>query len=281
MKTKQSGWPGVMAGAAGVGAGGFALGALYQEIARQRDAEAQRKRQQLPDNALVIDLPRPPVKQAEALPAEFLEKAASLMSMVNNILPEIGGATAGYMGAKTVYDAYKKKQSDQEIGAANLKYMQALQALQQKTAELNTPHVDQLCEAAAEQFQKSGGLEKVIPWAKKTLPWLVPGAVGVGATGLAANDLGAFDRFKQNPIQPTSSATGVLDAAKKMWLTTAVLTALGGAGAMIHANNKKTKRESAVPPSAVALNYEDLPPASALGGGGQLAPTPDTTPDLD
>lgn len=255
MNTKQANWADTLGSSAALGGGTFAIGALIQEIARQRSAEDQRKKQQLPNNALVIDLPRLSQKKAEDSSA-FLKQADGLLA---NTLAVLAGAPAGYLGAKSLYDGYKKKQSDKEISDANLKYMQTLQMLQQKTAALNTPLVDQLCKAAAEQLEKQSFNFSSLG---KAVPLVAGGAFG----GMAANDLGWLDSLKKNPAPPTSGVLGdVWNGGKDAWTTLAVLTALGGAGAMIHANNKKVNREGAAIPSAVALNYEDIPPAASLG----------------
>jgi len=282
MNTKQSNWAGTLGASAAVGSGTFALGALIQEVMRQRDANAQRNRQQLPDNALVIDLPRRAEKKAADLSAPFLKQADGMLSTA---LALLAGAPAGYLGTKALYDGVKKKQTDREIGDANLKYMQTLQALQQKTAALSLPYVEQFCKAAAENLVKDAGLEKVLPWlatqgakipgAARTGQWVtshapqlkrsLPALAGGTAAGVAADDFGAFDWLKSNPATPGPGTFGAIkDGAKDAWLTMAVLSALGGAGAMVHANNKKTNRENSGPPSAVALNYEDIPPAAAL-----------------
>lgn len=260
MNAKQANWAETFGTSATVGGGAFAIGALIQEINRQREAEAQRKRQQLPANALVIDMPRPAQKTAEDGSASFLKSANELIA---NTLALLAGAPAGFIGAKTIYDTYKKKQTDHEINDANLKYMQTLQALQQKTAELNTPLVDQLCKAAAEELVKSAAsLGSVAPWLAKAAPWAVGGAGGLKIV----NDLGGFDWAKNRPDpSPSPGALGSLwGSAKNAWGTLAILTALGGAGAMVHANNKKNERENKNVPSAVALNYEDIPPAPVL-----------------
>lgn len=252
MNTKKADWVDTLGTSAAVGSGGFALGALMQEILRQREMEAQRKRQQLPTNALVIDLPRPGVKQAEDEDG-FLKSAQELIS---NTLALLGGLPAGFIGTKLLYDAYKKKQTSAEINQANMRYMQALQALQQKTGELNTPLVNALCKAAAEQLLKvSNPIINSVPW--------VLGGLGAGA---AANDFGWFDWMKKHPAPaPDTGTVGTLwKGTKDAWTTAAILTALGGAGAMIHANSKKQTRENPKIPSAVALNYEDVPPAATL-----------------
>ncbi len=234
--------PSELLGYGGVGAGVFALGALLQEVKRQRELEAQRSRQQLPSNALVLDLPK---KASDA----FMKTAEGF---IDHALSALIGAPAGYMGAKLLYDKHKEQQGNKEIQEANMRYLQVLQQLQQKSAEMNTPHVDAFCKTAAEALVKAA--------TNPLLSRLLMGAVGVGAGAGYANDFGLFDSFKGGKSGPPAhSPGGVVNKAKDAWKLLAALAAVGTSGAMIHASNKRESREKPKLPSAVAVNYQDVP----------------------
>jgi hypothetical protein len=57
-----------------------------------------------------------------------------------------------------------------------------------------------------------------------------------------------------------STVGGAGNLIKKLLASTALVTGLGTAGAMVHANNKAENSFAPNLPSAVALNYEDVPP---------------------
>lgn len=240
--TKQADWANHIPAYAGLGGGAFALGALLNEVRRQRESEAQRNRQELPQNALVIDIPRTP---GQVAPKTAATKVAFLENLVDHSLSAAVGAPAGFLGAKVLYDKYKKNQTDKEIADANRKYLATLQAMRQKSAELNTPLVDQFCKSAAETMNKeASGLTKA-------LPWLIGGGTAAGL---------GYDAMRDNP---GGVAGGSGDLLKKLFYSTAILSGLGLAGAMVHANSKREAKGPATP-SAVALNYEDIPPAATL-----------------
>ncbi|RTL07620.1 hypothetical protein EKK58_00165 [Candidatus Dependentiae bacterium] len=266
--TKQADWANHILPYAGVGSGAFALGALLNEVRRQQASEQQRKRQQLPPNALVIDLPR----QAKAAEEKFYKQASGVLEgLVDHTLSAAIGAPIGFMGTKLLYDKYKKNQTDQEISAANVKYLRALQALQQKSAEVSTPHVDNFCKSAAETMSKVAGpldllraLGGRIGSAAKSVgthigahPAAYAGGAGLGTAAIA-------DAIRQRSGGAVPGTIGGLgDTAKKLLATTAILSGLGTAGAMINANNKR-ENKAPTTPTAVALNYEDLPPAATM-----------------
>lgn len=255
--TKQADWANHIPGYAVGGSGLFALGALLNEVRRAQAGEEQRKRQQLPPNALVIDLPR----QTKTAEAAFYKQASGMIEgLVDHTLSAAIGAPLGFMGTKFLYDKYKKRQSDQEISDANLKYLQALQAMQQKSAELSTPHVDAFCKSACATLSKTAGPMDAI----KGILGRVGGHIAEHPKTYSSAALGGvlgMDYLRGAPAPGTVAGFG--DTAKKLLATTAILSGLGTAGAMINANNKRESKGPSVP-SAVALNYEDLPPAATL-----------------
>ena len=263
--TKQADWANHIPGYAAAGGGAFALGALLNELRRQQAGEEQRKRQQLPPNALVIDLPR----QAKAAEEKFYKQASGMLEgLVDHTLSAAVGAPLGFMGTKMLYDKYKKNQTDQEISDANVKYLRALQALQQKSAETKTPLVDNFCKSAVETMRtkEAGALDLIKTFggniAKRVGSHLGAHTVAYPVAGLAgALGLDAFKQYRNGP-QPGTPG-GVSATVKKLLATTAILSGLGTAGAMVNANHKRESKGLAAP-TAVALNYEDLPPAGTL-----------------
>lgn len=263
--TKQADWANHIPAYAAGGSGLFALGALLNEVRRAQAGEQQRKRQQLPQNALVIDLPR----QAKTAEEKFYKQASGMLEgLVDHSLSAAVGAPLGFMGTKLLYDKYKKNQTDQEISAANIKYLRALQALQQKSAATKTPLVDSFCKSAAETLRsKEGGVFDAVKTlggglAKRVGSHLGAHPVAYPAAGFAgALGVDALKQYNNGPR--TGTPGGVAATIKKLLATTAILSGLGTAGAMVNANNKRDSKGPEAP-TAVALNYEDLPPASTL-----------------
>lgn len=270
--TKQADWANNILPYAAAGSGTFALGALLNEVRRQRAGEEQRKRQQLPPNALVIDLPR----QAKAAQDDFSKRADNMLSnLVDHTLSAGIGMPLGFMGSKLLYDKYKKHQGDKDISSANVKYLQALQALQQKSAEVKTPNVDNFCKSAAEALSKTAGPLDGLKAFLGRAGTAVGGRLGqvgqhigkhpaayTGASFAGALGADAYKRYTSGPQQGTIGSLGA--TIKKLLATTAILSGLGTAGAMVNANTKREEKPKYPAPTAVALNYEDMPPAATM-----------------
>lgn len=260
---KQADWANHIPGYAVAGGGAFALGALLNELRRQQASEGQRQRQELPPNSLVIDLPKPHAGMPKA--ASFQKRASGMIEgLVDHTLSAGVGLPVGFMGAKFLYDKYKKNQTDQEISAANLKYLQTLQALQQKSAETNTPNVDNFCKVAADTLNKQAGVIDALMRPAKAVGGFIarhPGATAATGAGVGVG-ADALRHFTGQAPEPTT-ISGLSDTTKKLLATTAILSGLATAGGMVNASNKREKGPS-LPPSAVALNYEDIPPAATL-----------------
>lgn len=276
MSTKKANWPGILADSAAVGGGTFALGQLINEVKRQQEMKKLHERQQLPPNALVLDIPNQPgqPKMASELPEDFLKGAGEFLS---GIAAAAAGAPLGYMATKAVYDKVKSKQTNKEIADTNAKYMQTLKSVSsQKEAEENTPNVDAFCEAFATQFNKEAGvldmLKKVGPrtgaLAGKALR--SPGVAGyaLGGAGLAGGAALMHDFHSAQPEPNIFSRAGT--SAADAWKVLAGIVAAGGGAAMINASNKKQRKETPKLPSAVALNYQDVP----QGQGASITPSP-------
>lgn len=258
-QSKQANWANHIGPYAAAGGGAFALGALINELRRQHASEKSRDRQELPENALVIDIPRTAPQSGNQA---FFKHAEGV---VDHTLSALIGLPVGFAGTKMMYDHVKQRQSDKEIADANRKYLQVLQSLHQKSAEVNTPLVDAFCKAAAEHMEKGGGVERALKWA----PW---GAAGAGTAALGA------DVARRMVGKPQPGTIGnALSTVQKGWITAALLASLGTAGAMVNASNKREAGKGPTIPSAVALNYEDLPPAAALQ---QPAPQEQPGPQL-
>ena len=228
-----------------------------QEIARQQELKGQQKRQQLPENALVIDLPQA-AKKAE-LDDEFLKGASDLLQ---NGLAIAAGVPAGFMGTKLLYDQWKKKQTDGEIATANQKYLQALQTAGQK--EASTPNVDAFCSAVGAALDKeasAGGAAKEL-WHNFSSQFPKSNG-GKAALGLGAGVLGAGGASFAHDFTPgTNPGPNVLSqfggALGDSWKALEILSALGTGGAMMHASNKADDKSKPNIPSAVAVNYQPI-----------------------
>ena len=267
MDNKQANWPGILGTGAAIGGGTFAIGRLLQELMAQQEAHKRTQKQQLPDNALVIDLPGS-------------APSAKVANVMENTLALAAGPVAGFMGTKVLYDQWKKKQLEQEIAVANNRYMQALQAAGGAKTAAETPMVDAFCHAVAAEAEKQASLNPAALIQK--LKGLVGGgaAAGQGAAGpglFKRMAQGVGSKVKENPITAGligggtgalgyDMATGNEGALSKAiggtgdaWRTLAILSALGTTGAMVHASGKKEQAETPGIPSAVALNYQNSP----------------------
>jgi len=79
------------------------------------------------------------------------------------------GLPVGFLGAKTLYDAYQNHQGNQQIDQAKKQYEHELALAQQtngiKLAEGSTPNVDLFCEAMATELEKNANMLSSV-WAK-------------------------------------------------------------------------------------------------------------------
>lgn len=283
MNKQATTWGDFLGGSALAGSGVFAFGQLINEILRQQTMQKEKKRQSLPENSLVIDIPgQPPLsdKQGEeALPEEFIKRANDF---INNTAAVMLGLPAGYVGTKAVYDLWKQKQLENEISRAKAKYMAALQQAGKTASDEisndETPNVDSLCASIADTLENNVKEAEVKTAAFKDIfkslseiPRQYPRAAIFGTGGLAALG-GGYNMLSGKPAVGTgknlvgAAASTVWDALKAV----AALTALTTGGAMIHASRNKANKSEPKLPSAVALNYEE----PQLGANPQVAVNP-------
>lgn len=252
MSTKQSDFTDHLLGGAAAGGGAFAVGQLIQELTKQQEAKKRKAQQNIPANALVIDMP----KKAE-LTDEFLKQANEIFS---NFAGAAVGIPAGFAGTKVLYDHWRKKQNDKELAKSNAKYLQTLQAAS-KTAEDSTPFVDALCEGLSTTLEKDAGamdVLKSIGQRAASVPgkwWNSPGGkyTSIGTAGA----LGLEGYLNHVTPSPKNSATGVWGSIKDIGKIIAALSAVGTGGALINAARTKENKEIPKVPSAVALNYQE------------------------
>ena len=190
------------------------------------------------------------------------------------------GLPAGFLGTKAIYDSYKQNEQEAQIAEAKKQYTNQLMTAQHTTAKLGeeTPCVDALCEAIADERKKSAGLKELYNTVK--IP-AIGGGVGLGAyqgvshlpssgnvmggspnvvPGLgdekiratAAHDPASVAGYKSQVNQ--WGRAGTADAANQLsggttgaaWDALKVVGALSGVGILgllIHNHNKKKERE--------------------------------------
>jgi hypothetical protein len=123
-----------------------------------------------PDNVLSINIPKhrlTKVSEDSSAPTNMQYLAGHA---INNLLHGAAAPVSfgvGFGGMAMVYNALKQKQLDNEINAAEKKYLATLQKVKEKTAELNkiaTPKTDELIINLLEK--KAFGLRKFLSEAR-------------------------------------------------------------------------------------------------------------------
>ena len=157
------------------------------------------------------------------LPAARVPKTAGAWDeYVAPALSMGGGAAAGFYGASSIYEHLKKKQMENQMKNVEQQYLSTLQKAHQKTASLNTPHVDKFIQgmiskigyAAQDAFSHLANSESKVPWSE------------LGRTEL--HDAGS----------------GLLHSALgKLLLGAGALTGLGTAGSVFYIHNQADKQK--------------------------------------